>query len=170
MLEVARNADSELSPVAPLLNPTSFESTKASPHLFLSQLEITQLQYTCTLAALFYSMCAHMCTCTQTQKRAVWKVKLLCQSKEESCLKKCKCKDTVSYFLFLFLAYKSISWSCLQKYKKCSDGTVTVTNVYVLFMNTVLMQLPKYFDELQVKCPSGVNFQWNSGLIIHQSW
>lgn len=31
VLEVARNADCELSTVSPLLNPASFESTKAFP-------------------------------------------------------------------------------------------------------------------------------------------
>lgn len=67
MLEVARNADCELSTVLPLLNPTSFESTKALFPLFFTQPEITRLHQTCTLAALFYSMCTHMRSHTETK-------------------------------------------------------------------------------------------------------
>lgn len=69
VLEVARNADCELStvPPPPLLNPTSFESTKAFLPLFFTQPEITRLHQTCTLAALFYSMCTHMRARTDTK-------------------------------------------------------------------------------------------------------
>lgn len=44
VLEVAGNADCELSTVTPPLNPTSFESTKAFLPLFFTQPEIIQLQ------------------------------------------------------------------------------------------------------------------------------
>ena len=113
VLEVARNADCELSTVSPLLNPTSFESTKASLPLFFTQPEITQLQRTCTLEALFYSMCTHMRAYPQTQNLLFEKSSFYVKLRRNVFWRNGEQGHCV-----LFLIYKFISWSYLQT-EKC---------------------------------------------------